>query len=266
MRWLRRVRREPGQGEGDGVSLGDDELGALGTVLVAGRDRGGESQGVRSADADYLARTALDPRRRAPVVEARGQLDPHRHPAAATDDEADQLGEGAARGHRVDHHDDALIGLVGGLEDQGPVSIPTFDSPGASPDGQQETPVLRPAEQRREASGRVEARHAHPVHRPLAAHQGGGARVAQQGVILDLQLTARSGHEARKLGAFAYAGTGGIAGSAPSPPRPGGARRSRRASSVRDAMPSLRKTLRKWKSIVRGLRKSCAATSRLVRP
>lgn len=39
-----------------------------------------------------------------------------------------------------------------------------------------------------------------------------------------------------------------------------------RASSARDATPSLLKTLRRWKSMVPVLRNSCAATSRVGKP
>src|SRR5579862_8823577 len=44
--------------------------------------------------------------------------------------------------------------------------------------------VLRLSEQSCKARGRVEARNAEPVDRPIAADQRRGARVADQGVVL----------------------------------------------------------------------------------
>src|SRR5439155_20438093 len=45
--------------------------------------------------------------------------------------------------------------------------------------------VLGLAQQGGEAGAGVEARQAQPIDRPVAAHQGGGVTIAEQGIILD---------------------------------------------------------------------------------
>ena len=45
--------------------------------------------------------------------------------------------------------------------------------------------VVRRADQRRKARGGIETRHAQPVDGPFAAHEPGGARIADQCIVLD---------------------------------------------------------------------------------
>ena len=88
--------------------------------------------------------------------------------------------------------------LVGRLEHEGVVDVAAGRDRVRVGGREQPPTVLRGAEQGREAGARVEAGQAQPVDRAAAADEGGGAEVAEHGVVLD-----RRGHVRTHGGEYA---------------------------------------------------------------
>src|SRR4029077_10089113 len=80
---------------------------------------------------------------------------------------------------------DPVVGLELGLEDERVATVRAPRPPEPARGGDQPAPVLPRAEERREAGARVEARHAEPVDRAVAADQRSGVVVADERVVLD---------------------------------------------------------------------------------
>ena len=127
---------------------------------------------------------ARDPRNRAAVVEAQHQLHAHPHTSSLAAHQADDVGVAVAGRHEVDEEDGAVGRLDARLENQGVAAIAARDAGAFIGRFDQPPAVLRAAEQRRKARGRVEAGPAEPVDRSCARHQCRGLAVADQRVVL----------------------------------------------------------------------------------
>ena len=127
----------------------------------------------------------LDPGHDRAVVEPDDQLHPHRDPAAPPLDTADEVMPPPARRHAVDHGDGPVVGLELGLQDERTLMVPAAGGADGAGGGQEPAAVLGGAQQGGEAGGRVEARHAQPIDRAVARHQGARLAVADQRVVLD---------------------------------------------------------------------------------
>ena len=124
------------------------------------------------------------PGNHAPVAEAQDELHPHRHVSAFAPHDAHE-GRGAiARAHEI--HDDhgASGGLVACLEYRCSGPVGSADGACGPSWAQHPSTVFRPAEQRRKARIRVEARQAEPVDRPIPRDEGSAMAVADEGVVL----------------------------------------------------------------------------------
>ncbi len=224
------VRGVPGHHEGDLVALADGELRMGGEVLAVGVHFGvaAEPHGVGSGDRHPGAVDAPHPGHHAPVVEAHPQPAVHLHPAGDPLDDPYHVGPLVPLRHEVDHLDGAGRGLPDRLQDQGVVEVAAVGAGGVAARGDLPVTVVRAAEQRGEAGGRVEARQAQPVDGTVRADQRRGLQVADHGVVLDASCHAA-----------AFLGTGvrprlrdrsGCAATARCPPpRPGRRRWARRS-------------------------------------
>ena len=130
---------------------------------------------------------AAHPRNHTAVAEAQHELHAHRHPATQPRHDAHDIRALVPRRHEVGDADRAGGRLELRFQDQRAVAIPSR-CPAHRPRGrQQPATLLRRAQQRAEARGVVEARHAEPVDRAVAAHERGGAQIADRRVVLDGQ-------------------------------------------------------------------------------
>ena len=179
------MRRMPRQVERDPLPLRDGELGHRPQVHALQLDVGPEAEHVGAGDRRDPPFVLADPGDDRPVVEPDDQLHPHGDPAATPHDDPHEVRRLAARRHEVDHRDRPVVGLVVGLEHQGPVPIAAIDLPHLARRGQEPSPVLGGPQQGGEAGPRIEVREAEPVDRPVAGDQGRRLAVADQGIVLD---------------------------------------------------------------------------------
>ena len=114
--------------------------------------------------------------------------DHHLHPqlqaAALAPDQANEIGTAVATAHAVDQGDRATRCFEPGLQDQCTLAI-TAGNSGIALRRDLPTPILRVAQQSREAGCRVKARQGKPVDRTVAAHQCRALAIADYRVVLD---------------------------------------------------------------------------------
>ncbi len=161
------------------------EPGPDGALLVHHLDRGVELQRVGAGDRRDVGAVDRGPRRDRPVVEPRPQLGRHAHAPGHALDDAHDVGYAVAGRHEVDDADPPVGRGPLALQDEG---VPAVAPGGARPAArrrQPPEPVLRPAEQRREAGGRVQPGQAQPVDRAVPADEGRGVQVPDDPVVLD---------------------------------------------------------------------------------
>ena len=152
-------------------------------------DRGGQPQGQARA---VEAGAALAHRGGVPrpgVVERRAALHLQRQPAADHPHPADELG--VRPGPGPDRHVVLDLGDAVGVQEAGdqdvgfrPVVLLLAQLAGRGR-GDPEPPPLVGVEDRPEHAGRVEARQAQPIDRPVQADQGGAVHVPDDAVVLD---------------------------------------------------------------------------------
>ena len=181
------VGGEPGEDEGDLVTLGDGEVGDGGQPFPPGRNLGPEHQGVGAGDGAQLVVVPPHPRHVQAVAEADDQLHPHGHLTGQALDQADHIGLGLPGRHEVGHPDRPVRGLELLLEHQRPGQVAPGPGDAAARRSDQPPPVGGGPEEGREAGGRVEAGQAQPVDRPVPPDQRRGLGIADEGVVLDLE-------------------------------------------------------------------------------
>ena len=137
---------------------------------------------------------AGDPGHGAPVIEADDQFGVHADAAALALDDADHAGGVQAHRHAVDDGDAAVVGVGVGFEDQAVVAVAAARGPDLAGGGDAPATVFRRAEQSGEAGAGVETRQTQPVDGAVAADQGGGVAVAEEGIIFDA-----AGHDRANL-------------------------------------------------------------------
>ena len=127
---------------------------------------------------------APDPRPDLAVAEPHHPLVPHPDRAGDPHDAAQDVGAAVPQRHEIGHLHHPRVGLVGRLQDEAVVAVAAGRRRPAH-GSDQPAAVLRRAQERGEAGGRVEPGQAEPVHGAVTTDEGGGARVAQDGVVLD---------------------------------------------------------------------------------
>ncbi len=184
-RRLRLVGVIPGERERDALARVHGEVAYRPEVLPADGHRRPQPEGVVAADRADPVGLAADPRDPRPVVQPEDQLDPHGDSAALALDHPDE-GRRPDR-HAVDQHDDPLVGLELGLEDQR--ARPVAPADGAHGDRRRDLPpaVLDRPEEGGEAGRRVEAGNAEPVDGAVPADEGRRLAVPDDRVVLDAQ-------------------------------------------------------------------------------
>ena len=178
---------EPGEGEGDLLALAHRQLGHRAHVLTVRVDPREKCEGVGARGGRQEAVMACHPRHHVAVAEPDAQLHAQGHLAAHALDDAHHLGVVLTYGHAVGQPHDALGRLELGLEHERalPVAPPHGGDLTCRRDAPE--PVVLGAEQGREARPRVEVREAQPVDRAVGPDKGCGAKVADDGVLLDRQ-------------------------------------------------------------------------------
>ena len=208
------VGREPREREVPGLTGRHRErarVAALGLVRVRLRQRiAVEDHGVRTGHAHQhglglgVLRLVLEhveaaqPRHGRAVVEAQPEVLEHLHLTREALHPADQLGAGVERHevrdahragvrgpHRVQHERVLRVEALH-RDDAGQGHVHRGVVVHRAVRREQPAAVVRGAQQGREQRRGVEARHAPPVHRPVAGDQRPAAHVGQQGVVLDL--------------------------------------------------------------------------------
>ncbi len=186
------MRLEPSQREGDASTFGHLEVGDRGQALAMHGDVGMQDDPIRTANGAEAVVLPLHPGDDAAVIEAEHELHVHGHFAADSLDDADQhRGVGAER-HEIDDIDRAAIGFVARFEHQRLAPIASPRRPALGGGSKLPAAVLGCAEQGGEAGVGIEARHAKPIDRAVAADQCRRLVVADQGVILDFRRHRRS--------------------------------------------------------------------------
>ena len=184
-RRLRLVGVIPGERERDALARVHGEVAHGPEVLSADGHGRPQPEGVVSADRADPVGLAAHPRNPRPVVQPEDQLDAHGDGAALTLDHPDE-GVRLDR-HAVGQHDDTLVGLELGLEDQR--ARPVAPAHGAHGDRRRDLPpaVLDRPEESGKAGRRVEARNAEPVDGAVPADEGRRLAVPDDRVVLDAQ-------------------------------------------------------------------------------
>jgi hypothetical protein len=181
------MRGAMGQHERDRPAGFDGEFADRGQILAAQGDRRAQNEHVGAGDHRQVAALqAPHPRNGCAIIEADDQLGAHGQRPAHADHEPHQLRRAVvARRHEVDHDRLAVLGLEGGLEDQGfgpvtprhlRVAVARRNLPMA---------VVRLAQQRGETGARIEPRPAQPIDRAAIGHERGGLAVPDQRVVFD---------------------------------------------------------------------------------
>ena len=184
----RQMRRAVGEHEGHPLAFPHGELGDGAQVPAVQRDRGPQHHQLRPGDGhDAVAVVPpRDPGDGHAVVEAQGQVQPHRHGAALALDNPDQGAAGCGRHHEINEDDLAALAVELGFQHQAAVAVAAGARRWVASRGNLEAAVLRPAQQGGEAGGAVEAGPAQPVYAAVAPDQRRGGAVSDQGVILDV--------------------------------------------------------------------------------
>ena len=184
---LAQVRGIARHHEGDALSFGNLELADGAKILAAQLDRRAQLHCVGARDRAETIRTPPHPGDDSPVVETQDRFRNHRHSACAPLDHAHQVDFAHAFGdrHEIDHRGRSAGAAELGFEDQRVAAVAAAGLMGLGARSDQPAPVIGSAEQRREAGGRIEARHAEPVDRTVEPYQGGGMHVADDRVVLD---------------------------------------------------------------------------------
>ena len=194
------VRGDDPQDERGALALAEGERGHRPAAVGPEGDRSGQPQGqARAVEAGaVLAHRGGVPR--PGVVERRAALHLQRQPAADHPHPADELG--VRPGPGPDRHVVLDLGDAVGVQEAGdqdvgvrPVVLLLAQLAGRGR-GDPEPPPLVGVEDRPEHAGRVEARQAQPIDRPVQADQGGAVHVPDDAVVLD-RLVA---HRLRPLG------------------------------------------------------------------
>ena len=175
------------QHEVNPLACGHGELGDGGEVHASQRHVTGQQHEVRAGDGAQSGSVLQPrhPRHGRAVVEAEGEIEPHRHFTAAALDDTDQRGIAGGGGHEVDQCDAAVLGVEHGLQDQRAGTILAADPDRSIVRRDPPPPVVRLADQGREARRTVEPRQAQPVDRAVAIDQCSATAIADQRVILD---------------------------------------------------------------------------------
>ena len=185
------MRRVPREGEGNSLPAPDRELRDGRKALATRLDRCVQHQRVRAGDGDEGTIDVAHPRDDVAVVESNCEVHPHRDVAADPFDDPDDVDRLVADGHEVDDLYRALGRVELGLEHERAIAVST--TRGAASGGRRDLPasVVLVSQQRGETGAAIEPRRAQPVDRAVVAHERGGLRVADHGVLLDCRSHCR---------------------------------------------------------------------------
>ena len=156
-------------------------------VLAARLDRRAQGQRVGAGHGEQRVVEASHPGHYAAVVEADGELHAHRNAAAHPLHHAHHVRRNGARGHEVHQPHRSLVRLELRVEHERPLAVGARAAPDLALRRDQPASVALASQERGEAGRGVEARHAQPVDRAVAADEAGGLRVADERVVLDAQ-------------------------------------------------------------------------------
>ncbi len=177
------------QDERGAFALAEGERGHRPVAVAPEGDRSGQPQGQAGTVEAGAVRAHCSGVARPGVVERRAALHLQRQPAADHPDPADELGVRPGAGphrHVVLDLGDAIGMQEAGDKDVGfrPVVLLVAQLAGRGR-GDPEAPPFVGVEDRPKHAGRVEARQAEPIDRPVQADQGGAVHVADDTVVLD---------------------------------------------------------------------------------
>ena len=181
----RLVRARIGEHERHALAGVHGEAPARREVDAVQLHRRAQLDGVGTAGRGERVAEAAHPRHHGAIAEADREIHRHRHRAAHTLDDAHDVGAAVAERHEVDQAHGAVGDVHLGFEHERVAAVAARDAQHAAARSDAKASVLRLADERSERGRRIEARHAAPVDRALAAHQRGRVRVADQRVVLD---------------------------------------------------------------------------------
>ena len=128
-----------------------------------------------------------------PVIKANDQLHLHRHFAAQTFDDSNDVGILSARRHEIDQAHRAAFRFNFCLQDERLVSISSSCLLDLLLRKKSPVAIFFLTEERSKARRRIEPREAKPINAAVAAHERAGLRITQERVIFDLRSARRHG-------------------------------------------------------------------------
>lgn len=109
----------------------------------------------------------------------------HRDLAGSSLDQSDDRRVAVARRHEVDQSDPPVLGAEDRLQHHGALTVRATDMRRGISGVDAPPPVVRGAEQSREAGTAVEARPTQPVDGPVTANESGARAVSDQCIVFD---------------------------------------------------------------------------------